>query len=99
MYNPESMVEELWRETAAVLAQEPEPEGREQAREEYVRRAVRELESPERGGYVVEDLSGITGPTDEVERQYIKRAFKRLVKRGELVKVEPIGEGMLYRLV
>lgn len=98
MYNPQNMVEELWRETAAELAQEPEPEGREQVREEYVREAVEVLASPTYGGYVVEDLSGITGPADRVERQYIKKAFKRLHKRGELVKVEPIGEGMLYRL-
>lgn len=98
MNNPERKVEEIWNQTAAELSQEPDLEDRKAAREEYVREAVEVLENSERGGYVTEDLAALTRPADEVERQYLKRAFKRLWKRGELVKVEPTGEGMLYRL-
>lgn len=98
MDDPQNKVEGLWRQTAAALAQS-DREDREAAREEYVRRAVRELESPEHGGYVARGLSELTRPTDEVERQYVKRAFKRLEKRGELVKVAPVEGGVIYRLV
>lgn len=97
MDNPESKIETLWKEAAAKLAQAG-PEDRERIRESYVRRAVRTLEEPEYGGYVVEDLSALTRPADSFERQYIKRAFKRLHDRGELAKVEPVGDGLLYRL-
>lgn len=97
MDNPESKIEMLWREAAAELAQAG-PEDREQIRESYVREAVRTLEEPD-GGYFVKDLSEITSPADRFEAQCIKKSFKRLHQRGELEKVEPVGDGMLYRLV
>lgn len=96
MIHQHEKVERLWRETAAKLAQ-ADPEDREEIREGYVRDAVRVLESPD-GGYFVKDLSEITSPADRFEAQCIKRAFKRLHKRGELEKVAPVGDGMVFRL-
>lgn len=98
MDNPESKIEALWRKAAAELAQ-ADRDGREAVREGFVRDAMQTLQSPEQGGYVARDLSELTRPADRSERQYIKRAFKRLHRRGELVKVEPVGDGILYRLV
>ena len=96
--NQHERVAALWREAELHLLQ-ANPEDREAARERYVREAVRALESPEHGGFFSRDFSEIVGPADGVEQHYIKRAFKRLVKRGELVKVAPVEGGLLYRLV
>lgn len=96
MIHQHEKIEMLWREAAAEVAQAG-PEGREAARESYVREAVRALEEPD-GGYFVKDLSEITSPADRFEAQCIKRAFKRLHKRGELEKVAPVGDGMVFRL-
>jgi len=98
MDDQEGRIEGLWNQAAARIAQEPERGGRDRIREEYVREAVRLLEDPDHGGYVVEDLSALTHPADRVERQYVKKAFKRLWDRGEIEQVGPFGEGMIYRL-
>lgn len=99
MDDKQSKIEAIWSGTEVEIAQAYERESREAMREEYVRAVVRALESPEHGGYVARDISEIVGPADKVERQYLKRAFKRLVKRGELAKVAPVEGGLLYRLV
>ena len=91
-------VAELWRETELHLLQSAS-EDREAVRESYIRKAVRVLQRPEFGGYVATDLSDLTRHADRVEALYIRRAFKRLHKRGEIEKVAPVGDGMVYRLV
>lgn len=97
MIHQHEKVAELWREAEIRLLQSA-PESREAIREDYVREAVRVLARPEFGGYLAADLSDLTRPADGAERQYIRRTFKRLLKRGELEKVAPVGEGMVLRL-
>lgn len=97
--NQHERVAELWQEAEIRLLQSA-PEEQAEIYDGFVRRAVEVLERPEFGGYVATDLSDLTRHSeDRQRRQYIKKAFKRLHKRGETVKVAPVGEGMVFRLV
>ena len=97
--DPHYKIEELWRQTAAELAQEPEREPRQAIRERYVRETFMALEGPG-GGCVVKKLEDFTRPVeDRFEYRHVKLAFKRLLKRGEIERVERVGDGMLLRLV